>query len=34
VYCAAIGQPEVGGIIATSGAVTGVIHAYFKKKDD
>ncbi|WP_114349661.1 DUF2335 domain-containing protein [Paracoccus lutimaris] len=37
VYCAAIGQPEVGGVIATSGVIAGVVQSFLRrssKKDE
>lgn len=31
VYCAVIGEPTVGGIIATSGVIAGVVQSYLQK---
>lgn len=32
VYCAVIGQPTVGGLIATSGVIAGVVQSYMQMK--
>lgn len=31
VYCAVIGQPEVGGLIATSGVIAGVVQSFLRR---
>lgn len=31
VYCAIIGEPTVGGIIATSGVISGVVQSYLRR---
>lgn len=32
VYCGIIGQPWLGGVLGTSGAIGGIIRAYLDKK--